>query len=471
MFLTAIAVPAVVFSTCLRRMRAPLASAAASSSGSPRLGRYATSVEEAGRALADGELVAFPTETVFGLGANAFNVAAVCRIFEVKGRPRTDPLIVHVPTVDAAERLVRLEPRGLALMRKLAASFWPGPLTLVAPASADIPDEITSGTGFVGLRVPAHEQARSLLSAAGVPVAAPSANRFGHVSPTRAEHVMSDLGAHQIWVLRAADGDETSCGVGIESTVLKIDESASRLIVLRRGGVPEAELARWMLAHPEEGSVFSLHLHATSSSSAHNSSPLQAATGHDSPTNGAEAATPVAAATITTSAAANEQPSSASATATDDDDTTIARAAPGMLLTHYAPDLPAFLLAPAGRGGAVASEVPLGADLSTAVLIDFGARYAALASRAVAYRDLSATGDGAQAARSLFETLRWAEDHADAGARCVLLPLLGGNEAVGGAAESRGTEVEPALADRLYRAASGRRVWLDPAGGALCAPA
>ena len=424
-------------------------------------------MDEAGRALAAGELVAFPTETVFGLGANAFNVAAVCRIFEVKGRPRTDPLIVHVPTVDAAERLVRLQPRGLALMRKLAASFWPGPLTLVAPAGADIPDEITSGTGFVGLRIPAHEQARSLLSAAGVPVAAPSANRFGHVSPTRAEHVMSDLGAHQIWVLRAADGDETSCGVGIESTVLKIDESTSQLIVLRRGGVPEAELARWMLAHPEEGSVFSLHLHATSSSSAHNSSPLQAAAGSDAPTNAADAP-------ASTTADANEQPSSTSATvtvtATDDDDTTVARAAPGMLLTHYAPDLPAFLLAPAGRGGSVAPEVPVGADLSSAVLIDFGARYAALASRAVAYRDLSATGNGAQAARRLFETLRWAEEQADVGARCVLLPLLGGNVAVGDAAETRGTEVEPALADRLYRAASGRRVWLDPAGGALCAP-
>lgn len=468
MLVAALAVPVVVFSTCLRRMRAPLASAAATANDSPRLGRYTTSVDEAGRALAAGELVAFPTETVFGLGANAFDVAAVCRIFEVKGRPRTDPLIVHVPTVDAAERLVRLQPRGLALMRKLAASFWPGPLTLVAPAGADIPDEITSGTGFVGLRIPAHEQARSLLSAAGVPVAAPSANRFGHVSPTRAEHVMTDLGAHQILVLRADDGEESSCGVGIESTVLKIDESASRLIVLRRGGVPEAELARWMLAHPEEGSVFSLHLHATSSSSAHNSSPLQAAAGDDSPAKGADAPTPIATTTVATS----DQPASASAAAAaDDDDTTVARAAPGMLLTHYAPDLPAFLLAPAGRGGAVAAEVPHGADLSSAVLIDFGARYAALASRAAAYRDLSATGDGAQAARSLFETLRWAEDQADAGARCVLLPLLGGNVAVGDAAQSCGTEVEPALADRLYRAASGRRVWLDPAGGALCAPA
>ena len=278
---TAVTVTAVVIPTCLRRMRAPAASAVT------RGGRYAASVEEAASALVAGQLVAFPTETVYGLGAHAFDTAAVCRIFEVKGRPRTDPIICHVPTLEAAERLVRLQPDGLALLRLLSAQFWPGPLTIVAPACAELPEEITSGTGFVGVRCvcgpapptsdhtrgprrlrardrtcyslaraalatsvqPSHKLALELLKAAGVPVAAPSANRFGHVSPTlrardgqadlrpisararadlawpwaqvsptRAEHVMADLGAHDIWVLRGQPG-EACCEVGIESTV------------------------------------------------------------------------------------------------------------------------------------------------------------------------------------------------------------------------------------------------------------
>jgi len=237
-------------------------------------------VEEAASALVAGQLVAFPTETVYGLGAHAFDTAAVCRIFEVKGRPRTDPLICHVPTQEAAERLVQLQPHGLAMMRRLSERFWPGPLTVVAPACAELPDEITSGTGFVGVRCPSHKLALELLEAAGVPVAAPSANRFGHVSPTRAEHVMDDLGGHDIYVLRGAAG-EACCEVGIESTVLKIDEEASRLIVLRRGGVSEAELGRWLASIDASASGgaggFTLHLHQTSSSAATNASPLLAA--------------------------------------------------------------------------------------------------------------------------------------------------------------------------------------------------
>ena len=205
----------------LSRMRALAASAVPG-----RAGRYAVSVEEAACALVAGQLVAFPTETVYGLGAHAFDTAAVCRIFEVKGRPRTDPIICHVPTQEAAERLVRLKPHGIALLRRLSERFWPGPLTIVARACPALPDEITSGTGFVGVRCPDHALALELLTAAGVPVAAPSANRFGHVSPTRAEHVMNDLGAHEIYVLRGAEG-ESCCEVGIESTVVKIDEEAS----------------------------------------------------------------------------------------------------------------------------------------------------------------------------------------------------------------------------------------------------
>ena len=193
----------------------------------PRLGRYIDSIDEAAAALRAGTLVAFPTETVYGLGAHAFDAAAIANVFAFKGRPASDPLIVHVPTAAAAEKLIELDPAGLALMRQLMADFWPGPLTLVAPACAALPPAVTAGSGFVGVRCPAHPRANELLVAAGVPVAAPSANRFGHVSPTRAEHVMDDLGEHPILVLRpgaradgadGADGGDACCDVGIEST-------------------------------------------------------------------------------------------------------------------------------------------------------------------------------------------------------------------------------------------------------------
>jgi tRNA threonylcarbamoyl adenosine modification protein (Sua5/YciO/YrdC/YwlC family) len=155
----------------------------------------------AGAMLRAGRCVGFPTETVYGLGANALSEAAVLNIFAFKGRPLTDPLIVHVPDAAAAGALVLLPPPARRVFDALAAAFWPGPLTLVARAVPEIPLKVTAGTGFVGVRVPHHPLAQALLRAAGVPVAAPSANRFGHVSPTRASHVIADLGAHAIGVL------------------------------------------------------------------------------------------------------------------------------------------------------------------------------------------------------------------------------------------------------------------------------
>lgn len=189
---------------------------------SAQLGVYLDSVSSAASALRDGQLVAFPTETVYGLGAHAFDANACARIFRVKGRPRSDPLIVHVDSALAAEPLVTLGSEGLALLRRLADAFWPGPLTLVAPANPSLPTEVTAGSGFVGVRCPNHSLALRLLSEARVPVAAPSANRFGHVSPTRAEHVMDDLGESDIFVLRGEVWTSflefchhnCSCGVG-----------------------------------------------------------------------------------------------------------------------------------------------------------------------------------------------------------------------------------------------------------------
>ena len=177
--------------------------------------------------LRAGGLVAFPTETVYGLGANALDPAAVRRVFAAKGRPATDPLIVHIAELDALSPLVREVPDAA---RALAERFWPGPLTLVLPRSAAVPDEVTAGLETVAVRMPSHPVARALLELAGVPVAAPSANLFSRPSPTRAKHVLDDL-ADRIDIV--IDGGSTA--VGIESTV--IDLTGHVPTVLRPGAV------------------------------------------------------------------------------------------------------------------------------------------------------------------------------------------------------------------------------------------
>ncbi len=144
------------------------------------------SLDQAAARIRNGELVAFPTETVYGLGANALDATAVAKIFEAKGRPSTSPLIVHVASIAMAREIVAEWP---AQAEELAQRYWPGPLTLVLPKSAAIPDIVTAGLPTVGIRMPAHPVALQLIEAAGVPIAAPSANRFMGLSPTTAEHV------------------------------------------------------------------------------------------------------------------------------------------------------------------------------------------------------------------------------------------------------------------------------------------
>lgn len=182
--------------------------------------------------LRGGGLVAFATETVYGLGANALDPRAVARVFEVKGRPRFDPLIVHLHEQAAIEPLVADFPPAA---RALAERFWPGPLTLVLPKTARVPDLVTAGLPTVALRVPDHPLALELLRAAGVPVAAPSANLFGSVSPTRAGHVAEQLGDRIDYIL-----DGGPCRVGVESTVLSL--AGEHPVLLRPGGVTREEL-------------------------------------------------------------------------------------------------------------------------------------------------------------------------------------------------------------------------------------
>jgi L-threonylcarbamoyladenylate synthase len=189
-------------------------------------------IETAVQALRDGELVAFPTETVYGLGANAQNPAAVGKIFEVKGRPPTHPVIVHLDSPRYLHRWVREVPD--AAMR-LAEAFWPGPLTMVMPRAVSVHDVITGGQDTIAVRVPSHPMAQQLLTAFGGGIAAPSANRYGRLSPTRAEHVREELGEAVRVIL---DGGE--CQIGLESTIVAFEGAAVRL--LRPGSVTAAQI-------------------------------------------------------------------------------------------------------------------------------------------------------------------------------------------------------------------------------------
>lgn len=198
-------------------------------------------IEHAAQLIRAGRLVAFPTETVYGLGANALDGDAVARIFAVKGRPSTSPLIVHVDSVEMAQSLVSEWPEAA---EKLAQRFCPGPLTMVLPIRHNsvlgaiqpvVPPIVTAGLPTVGLRMPAHPVALALISAAGVPLAAPSANRFTQLSPTTAEHVRRSLGEDVDYIL-----DGGPCQVGIESTVLSL--AGGECVLLRPGGVSRTEL-------------------------------------------------------------------------------------------------------------------------------------------------------------------------------------------------------------------------------------
>jgi len=189
-------------------------------------------LKRAAALLLEGKLVAFPTETVYGLGANALDPMAVESIYRVKGRPSTSPLIVHVCSLEMAQTLVEEWP---AAADKLAARFWPGPLTLVLRKRDLIPSVVTAGLPTVGLRMPAHPLALALIRAAGVPLAAPSANRFSELSPTTAEHVLQSIGGEVDHIM-----DGGPCHVGIESTVVSL--AGERPVLLRLGMVTRAQL-------------------------------------------------------------------------------------------------------------------------------------------------------------------------------------------------------------------------------------
>jgi L-threonylcarbamoyladenylate synthase len=204
-----------------------------------------TDVRQAAAVLRAGGLVAFPTETVYGLGADASSAAAVAKVFAVKQRPRAHPLIVHLPEGAPLDDWARDIPDAA---RRLVAAAWPGPLTVILRRGARVAAATTGGADTVGLRVPAHPLAQALLGELGGGIAAPSANRFGRVSPTTADHVIDDLGDDVDYVL-----DGGACEVGVESTI--VDLSRGRPVLLRPGGMPREAIEAIVgpLAAPDAG--------------------------------------------------------------------------------------------------------------------------------------------------------------------------------------------------------------------------
>jgi len=193
-------------------------------------------IDQAAAILRAGGTVAFATETVYGLGANALSPTAIAKIFEAKQRPSWDPLIVHLASADDLATIATIPADLAPRIATLAKAFWPGPLTLLLPRNSQIPDAITAGRSLVGVRVPSHPAAQALLRAAALPIAAPSANTFGHTSPTTAQHVLDDLDGRIDAVLDA--GPTT---VGLESTVL--DPTQTPMVVYRPGAVTPVQLA------------------------------------------------------------------------------------------------------------------------------------------------------------------------------------------------------------------------------------
>lgn len=189
-------------------------------------------IEEAAKLIQKGQLVAFPTETVYGLGANALDANACAEIFKVKGRPQDNPLIVHVSNFDMVKSVTE---DWNEQAKRCAEAFWPGPLTLVLPKTAFIPDTVSAGLGSIGIRMPSHPVALSLIEKAGVPIAAPSANLSGKPSPTNGIHVWKDLRGRIPLVL-----DGGVCNVGVESTVL--DLTGNIPMILRPGGITKEKL-------------------------------------------------------------------------------------------------------------------------------------------------------------------------------------------------------------------------------------
>ena len=417
----------------------------------------AEGIRASGEVLRAGGLVAFPTETVYGLGANALNDSSVKSIFAAKKRPSTDPLIVHILTKADIYSLYDFEAvddegnvgtsRAQLVCEFLAETFWPGPLTIIFKAKSIVPLSVTAGSGFVGLRSPRHPIARMLLEASGLPIAAPSANRFGHVSPTSSEHVMQDLGEEEVTILK--DNVELSggCVVGIESTVCRVSREGDVVSILRCGAVTSEDIATAL-----QGAV---GLSTVTVVIENEKSLIKVA--HVS----------AGAGTATSPPEGKIEEGSADTPAV----------APGQMIKHYAPDIPTYIVSASvssssssslslleAADGPSSPSVPsqLNIDIREAFIIDFAGQLRHMKDSCSVYCDLSPEGRAEEACNRIFEVLRRAEDPALAvpkgapgditegsglGVGLVLLPDL--------RAAAERNEMIRALWERLHRAASG----------------
>ncbi len=354
------------------------------------------SLKIAAQQIKDGGLVAFPTETVYGLGGSLYNIEAIEQIYQAKKRPKTDPLIVHIHSSHDADMLINPNEFQKKCFELLAKHFWPGPLTLVVPAGDKIPKNILAGGDFVGIRVPEHKIAEKFLQYCNVPIAAPSANLFGHVSPTTAQHVYDDLkNTPELLIIKT----NMDCEVGIESTVVKIEKENS-LTILRLGKIGKNQIKNVF-----EKQKFSIQIKEKKKYSSQ----------------------------------LNDQNVSRE---------TFLHDSPGQNLTHYSPWIPTYIF---NYKKNVCNEksfqnLPLhkkNVNFKKAAFIDFAKQNEHLKNDALKYFDLSEIGSPKEAAFNLFKVLREAENILNA-ERIIIssLPLE--------------TPEHEALFDRIYRAASGK---------------
>ena len=361
----------------------------------------------AGEIIRNKGLVSFPTETVYGLGANALDPEAATLIFTTKERPMTDPLIVHVAEKTDAYELISKDENIREIFDILGDRFWPGPLTLVVEANQEkISPIITASTGYVGIRCPNNPIALKLIKEAGRPIAAPSANKFGHVSPTKAEHVFNDFQNDGVHIL-----DGGPCNFGIESTVVKIyynetstpQEKHINLLILRRGGISESEFRKAVSEIDIPETILTVDCvqrkHFTEES-------------HK-------------------------------------------MEAPGQFLRHYAPNLPSYMLSSKEIGESDETS-PL--HLEKCVLLDFNAMNNKLKDKVSLYLDMSPKGDYVEAINHVYDYLRISETQ-EKGEMVIIANLLDSSST--NDSETSHSEHSSALFDRLFRAVTGSCIMVD----------
>ena len=362
---------------------------------------------KAGEIIRNGGLVSFPTETVYGLGANALNAEAATGIFTTKERPMTDPLIVHIAQKSDAFELINEDDSVLEIFNLLADTFWPGPLTCVMKANKDkISPVITAGTEYVGIRCPNHEIALKLIKEAERPICAPSANKFGHVSPTKAEHVLNDFKDNHVFII---DGGQ--CDFGIESTVVKIyiedseDEKVHiKLLILRRGGISEKAFSKVISDYQQTNDSIVLDIEAIQKKH------------------------------FTEESHSME--------------------APGQFLRHYAPNLPSYMLT-SEKFDEEGKEL----NLANCVFLDFNSQNISFKDQVLLYLDLSERGDYAEAINRVYDYLRISETQEKGD--MVLIANLINDIPEDDNTEVSNSEHRSALFDRLFRAVTGQAIMIN----------